>query len=775
MYYGMRSRSILAAVLASVALYAVLVAHTYNTSYIDCSDEGWCRLVDDLDVWDNASETEHDYTHSDTRFEGWSVLVERGSGWLIDHGRDIFEGESFKVETVPGQDLLIKRRYHTWYSGSGTSVKVDGTYVGDCEEEPEGERENNKFAYNLCLIEGRHIKSGRPTVHIGTRDGGTYTAYTYWFFTVDESPIWLLRQSGGLWCLYMLLAAAIIIPWTAALARWGREAAMGVGLFAYPSMALLYFAGWQYAVAYAGIYLVWDRTDKLRSSAWTALSNKRRFLPGLLGVFLIASYAASIFIIQGIPVSNDGPSYVIQAKLFASGMMSAPGIEDDGFVYRAMMMNGERVYSKYAPGHALMLAIGVLTGSAWNITPLLGALALFFAFNAADAAYGRRVAIVSSLFMLSAPVFILTSATEISEVSDLFFLSGFTWCFIRGLNGRKPRWAMAAGMFLGLAFVTRTLTAMMYSGPFIAFGAASLVVQWRRGKTDASRAVGAFATGFMLLALIYPAFNAAQTGDPFQAPYLLYQTDDSPLLTLSDACDGFWGPTCIASTLWERIDYSKLNLMLLFEAFKWRVVSPAIFLAIPFIMRRWNGWDICLASSMGAVIMAYSFYWFMGEIAYGPVYYYELILPLSLLIGRGACMAFDALSARMAMRKAFVILTIVLALSGVTSGLLGGHPLWSIGIWTLEQQRAEFGRADMPRQLADEMGLKDAVVFVNRDVPLSFRFIGLTSPAYDEDVLYFFNNGDRKNTRFMENFPGRSCHVYDGVAMRSCALQAGGR
>src|SRR3954465_8892188 len=71
------------------------------------------------------------------------------------------------------------------------------------------------------------------------------------------------------------------------------------------------------------------------------------------------------------PVVSDELSYVLQARIFASGHWVAPAPPSEAGFQQLHVLVSPVLASKYPPGHPLLLAIGAIAGAVWLIPLLL--------------------------------------------------------------------------------------------------------------------------------------------------------------------------------------------------------------------------------------------------------------------------------------------------------------------------------------------------------------------------------------------------------------------
>jgi hypothetical protein len=180
----------------------------------------------------------------------------------------------------------------------------------------------------------------------------------------------------------------------------------------------------------------------------------------------------------------DTLSYLFQGRLFAQGHLTAPAPPSLGFSPspHINVVNG-LWYSKYSPGNALALALGVKLGAVWLVPTLATACAVWLLYHVVRSAYGQqpaRIAVV--LAVLSPPTYVMGSQL-LSEAVSRLVIGAFLYTAWKGAKSGRLAWWAASGVLLGLAFDTRPLSA-------IAIGSVALLLLIARQF----RQVGAAAT-----------------------------------------------------------------------------------------------------------------------------------------------------------------------------------------------------------------------------------------------------------------------------------------
>lgn len=323
----------------------------------------------------------------------------------------------------------------------------------------------------------------------------------------------------------------------------------------------------------------------------------------------------------------DSIAQLFQARAFALGKMAVPSPELPAFfASQHLVIDAGGWYAQYPPGHAALLAVGVIAGATWIVPVVLslGSFTLLTLFT--RRIYGRETALLTAFLLVLCPFFWFMGASHMNHVSALFFIAAFLYAFARWEDEGRAAWAVLGGAALAAAFLSRPWDAIAIGAPFALFGVG--VARRRRAFAAAAGGVAAF----LALASLYLAFNAATTGDPLLTGYVKLWGESHGL--------GFhvspWGEAHTPATGLrnEIVDLSLLNVFL----FEWPI--PALWPVALFLLtgRDQGPWDRRLAVGFLALPVAYFFYWHRDAFL-GPRFLYAgiaFIVPLTaraLLVG----------------------------------------------------------------------------------------------------------------------------------------------
>lgn len=320
---------------------------------------------------------------------------------------------------------------------------------------------------------------------------------------------WIIAGHGlsqGAWEDPLVLLANKLAGWLhlgTVLDRWSWEAALA-GIF------------WEWLPA---LLFAWGLSLRLRGTPAPPLPSlpprAYPWVPALL--LLLVALPISRVVFEGIPHVQDSIAQQFQAQVFARGKAWVP-VPPEGWVLRSeyMVQHHGRWFSQYPPGHAAMLAIGVVLGVPWLVTPALGALSAVFFFAAARQMYGRRTARLALWLFCLSPFVWFMSGERMNHVTTLFWVCAALYFLAPALRARSPLPTTASlllgGLALGLAVSTRPLCGVAVGVPLA--GAALLRLRFSHPAGGFALAVGGILGALPLL-----LFNNATTGSPWVTGY----------------------------------------------------------------------------------------------------------------------------------------------------------------------------------------------------------------------------------------------------------------
>ena len=198
----------------------------------------------------------------------------------------------------------------------------------------------------------------------------------------------------------------------------------------------------------------------------------------LLGFFLAALVQWLVF--DNIPHITDATSHWFQAKLFASGHLfaQAPKCPDAFFQHNVLIGPEGQWHTKYFPGQALWLSLPLRT----CLMPLAFAFFLVATRRVVSRHFDAGVTNVSTLLLATSPLMLLLSASFMSHITLLMWISA-TWAFLLACTHPRPRalhtitLASAVGFCGGMALLTRPQDAALFGIVIAAFTLPALLRQ----------------------------------------------------------------------------------------------------------------------------------------------------------------------------------------------------------------------------------------------------------------------------------------------------------
>ena len=494
----------------------------------------------------------------------------------------------------------------------------------------------------------------------------------------------------------------------------------------------------------------------------------------LVAVLASAAFWVTLFINTSygsrMPHVPDALSYIFQAKLLASGQLAAPpppvAEVFDFFVQPFVKLNDGKWASIYPFAHPLLLAIGVKLGAVWLIPPLVGAASVAITFAVGQKVYNARVGLLAALLLASSPFFLMTASNFMSHNSAVFYLLG-SLLFLALIDRRPLLFGVLAGLFFGLLFNTRPLTATALVLPFGVFLLSLLLPRDRRGL--GAKQVGAFVAGGLAMLVAYWLYNLGTTGDLLTNGYQANK-DLSQVVGFSAR------HTVNVGIQNEQAQMARLLLVLN----GWPQYIGLMFVLLPFILATRHRWDWFLLACAVSVMGAYTI-WVGDGIMHGPRYWYESIPFLMLLAARGADRTAELLAdAAGSLRRTLlgtdgrplwaaliVVYALVFALVGgsVYGWLFGQHEGWRATFVPASAQSLEgfIGVDDRLIKLVEEAELHNVLVLVeNCGIGLGWPCYGsvfwTNSPTLDGDVV-FARDVEGRREELLRAFPDRAVYL----------------
>lgn len=457
--------------------------------------------------------------------------------------------------------------------------------------------------------------------------------------------------------------------------------------------------------------------------------------------FLLAAYLSGALFAH-LPHVADTHAQYVQSKMLAQGHLYLPSGPHARFFDTQWFINDGKFYAKYPPGHALLLAVGQLTGTPWIINPLLGACALIATHGLAREIGGRAAGRIAILLVLCSPFILFMSSEYMNHATALLMATLFAWFYIRACKYGRWQDALIAGMAMGYLLITRPQVAIAFGFPF-ALHTLSLLGRRLHWRMNAVLLAGAIP--FVLFFLYYN-----------------WQTTGEPLLTGYEKYDGRMVVPGLAFTELARwagwMDdlgrASSQALALHHQLFGWPISSLFLVFAL-FIARAQKPYCTLLAAGFFSVFFGLTLQRFKHIELFGPRYLYET---------SGVLIALSALGVRRLpaiCRHYFSLRAGADPWRGLTALMLAGLVAtgWAANTRFLYARYAHNyweGNAGFYGKIVNSVR-KPALVFMGN--PTQFRYVSFTLPPDDGADIIFARDLNEKNTVLMDHYRNRTVYV----------------
>ncbi len=533
----------------------------------------------------------------------------------------------------------------------------------------------------------------------------------------------------------------------------------------------------------------------------------RRRVPSLL---LAVLAAAVVFVVASelFPyhsANHDEGVYLHQASLLLDGQLYAypPDGLTEAFRPWFFITEGDSMYPKYAPVPSAMFALGLVLGEPRFALAGIGAGIVVLTAALATEAFDRRVGVLAGVLVLLTPTFLLTTSVFLPYAPTTLLNLAFALAYVRAHRRGSRRYAVLAGLAVALAFFARPYTAVLFALPFVGHACWTLATAYR-GHDGSARGYlqHEYVTRNLVVATLGTVgvattlgYNWLLTGDPTVFPYAAF----APLDGL-----GFGQRRILEHDLVYTPGLAvRTNVVLLWEsATRWTVggwLGTAAFLVgvgawlvrragvVPALgpdaaptFDRPHCSDDCLALLLLAVVPSVCVgnlaFWGTYNVSsgpdelgdgllslFGPLYHFDLVVPLAVFGAFGVVAVADGLRSRVTARRSATAARVVLAgLLVVSLPAVGIAEREALGGPVTEHANTteKYGTIYEPVLTTE---FDDAVVFVPTPYGdwLAHPFQTLRNDAgYDGDVVYALDRGPASDFAVLEATGDRTPYRY---------------
>lgn len=448
---------------------------------------------------------------------------------------------------------------------------------------------------------------------------------------------------------------------------------------------------------------------------------------------------------DAMPHIPDERTYLFQAKLFAAGLVTTPttSLWPLAWIVYVLDFKG-RLFSLYPPGFSMLLALGELAGSAWLVNPVLAASAAFLLFIFASRFWGQEIALWSSVFLLTSPMYLLLGGCFMSHMAVMcLFLAGYVFIQSASITTAYSPWVLS-GLAMGFAFSTRAYTTVLIIPGFLAL--VWFLFYDRKLKFLIPR-LAAWSAGCAAGGSLFFAYNYLTAGSIFANLYTIYWPVNRPSLGLDAGVGGFLnvlrrGLMHAQWDLWDLMQFGTALPVAGFIPLLGLLLVPCVVLS--------RGDRVKLAIMvlpLLGMIVGFLFFHTAGRGDFGPRYYSEGLPFLWMLAAWGLVRMRKLTSAVPYVLPAVFALLVLYGFFTVT--------------WPFLRQRQ--GLHAVSRQtvnLIERHSVQDAVVFVAPQPPELFASITWSQPpTLDGSIVYLRDKDPQDRMRILEKVGRRNAYL----------------
>jgi hypothetical protein len=180
-----------------------------------------------------------------------------------------------------------------------------------------------------------------------------------------------------------------------------------------------------------------------------------------------ATALAALLVFGGRPNLIDALAQLIHARYLAAGMAGGPADLPLAFFHvQNMVLTEAGWFSQYPPGHALLLAAGMVLGAPWIVGPLLVGGTAVSSVLALERLLPERKGLARGLGLLAglSPMLVAHGAAYMNHASAAFFGTMAVWFALRSRDAASRAsllgWAAGAGAAVSAMATVRPLAAV---------------------------------------------------------------------------------------------------------------------------------------------------------------------------------------------------------------------------------------------------------------------------------------------------------------------------
>ncbi|MBN1232592.1 MAG: glycosyltransferase family 39 protein [Candidatus Coatesbacteria bacterium] len=360
--------------------------------------------------------------------------------------------------------------------------------------------------------------------------------------------------------------------------------------------------------------------EKTRSFFFS--SSRKNFLLRLYIIYFVFSLFISIFIFKQMPRIEDEISYLLQARIFASGKFHLGSFPFADAINYYWIYTAEKVYSTFTPGWPLILSIGAFLKAPWLTNIIISAITLFFIYRLGALLYNERTARLAAILAVFSPWFIFMTPSFMSHPSCMLMILIAYFCYFNYKDRNVLLSTLIPGLLTGYAYLIRPLSGIVMGIPLL-----YLIIKQFKKKTILDLLL--FLAGPCIALAFTMYYNYNQTGDPLLFPVSkytkIYFGHEINSLGFSSE-SGLWATYgSYGHSINKAISNTMHNLRgLNHDLFSWGIPG-LLFILIYFIYNKLKETDYVLLAGCLIYVFAYSWYFFYGGTNWSARFYFELV------------------------------------------------------------------------------------------------------------------------------------------------------
>lgn len=338
----------------------------------------------------------------------------------------------------------------------------------------------------------------------------------------------------------------------------------------------------------------------------------------IISIFVIYCSISKIYHSQ--PITTDENAYIFEAKLLAKGRFYSRLPPAREFFRAEQMVLNDKWFSRYPPGHSLVLIPGVLLNFNHLMPIILSSfmIVIIYCFLL-KLTKSLIVSAIAGIVTISSPFFIAVSGYCGSHSSFSFFIVLYLFVLYRNIEGKlkNNRLSFFLGLLWSFIFIIRQYSCLLATTPFVCYHL-YLCLRYKCYKN-----LIYFALGSIPLIMLFFLYNYKCTGNPLLQTYSCYDPEEKLGFGLRYSGEYLFTPQ-------EALKNLKNNIILL-DKWLFGLPFPLLIILASVLFSRKTVWKMLSLCSILLLITGYFFFYFPGLGWIGPNYYYD-IFPILVIL-----------------------------------------------------------------------------------------------------------------------------------------------